>query len=505
MNARFPPMCEFSVKLGVIVHFTCDFIAGLQQVKVNEASCEVHGGSPVTGINWNSLKPASKLVLNMQIGNVLIPFTKPASPVIWVRPYQSLSIVSKGDASVAVRTSAEGFSIGSIGRYIWMALGLSLMIVPLVLGAMNLSSSVVDGDAAENPCDAFPTSEYIEFQDVGLMCLAFEENWNVDSFERAEEHFRFQSEWSGFEEYRWSQSGDVVSICNVDREVDEYYCNNVIRVQEQLNFHNLSYYSIYGGIPQDMPLWINDRPSSLSVDYQPATDAPFGTDRLVMALDDIEGLEFLETRTYGPMTTQQTGYSVPIERGLIEMMFPYVLPVIIGLSIFSFSGARVTVLEFNPRASNIQRRLNIGTPLSQYDWKNVDFQKFTLDEHSFTVTHHSGGDEHTPSTTSYTHHSGLNLSCAHEGGSHVLFFFENKNNNARMDLINDLFKALGVENPLHASGASFVQKEQQPSQTVVHTPPVSQAPVDQSNATLSPDSDAAEVEVQESSSFWDNV
>lgn len=443
--------------------------------------------------------------MNMQIGNVLIPFTKPSSPVIWVRPYQSLSIRSKPDGSVVIRTSAEGFSIGSIGRYVWIALGLSLMIVPLVLGAMNVFSSVVDGDAVENPCDFSPTSEYIEFDDIGIMCLEFQENWSVDSFERAEEHFRYQSEWAGFEEYRWSQSGDVVTICIVDRQFDEYYCNNVIRVQEALTYHNLSYYSIYGGISQDMPLWVNDRPSSLSVDYQPSTDAPFGTDRLVMAWDDVKGWEFMETRTYGPMTTQQTGYSVPIERGLIEMMFPYVLPVIIGLSIFSFSSARVTVLEFNQRASNIQRRLNIGTPLSKYDWKNVDFQNFRLDEHSFTVTHHSGGDEHTPSTTSYTHHSGLNLSCAHEDGSHVLFFFEDKNNDVRMEVINDFFKALGVENPLHASEASIIQAEQPSSETVIQPPLVSQVPVDQNQAILPSVPDAAEVGTQESSGFWDNV
>lgn len=51
MNARFPPMCEFSVKLGVLVHFTRDSIAGLQQVKVNETRCEFHGRSLGTGID----------------------------------------------------------------------------------------------------------------------------------------------------------------------------------------------------------------------------------------------------------------------------------------------------------------------------------------------------------------------------------------------------------------------------------------------------------------------
>lgn len=53
MNARFPPICEFSVKLGVLVHFKRDFIAGLQQVKVNEMRCEVHGRSLGTGIGIN--------------------------------------------------------------------------------------------------------------------------------------------------------------------------------------------------------------------------------------------------------------------------------------------------------------------------------------------------------------------------------------------------------------------------------------------------------------------
>ena len=441
----------------------------------------------------------------MQIGNFYIPFTKPSSPVIWVRPYHTLSVSSRDDGTVVVRTAARRFSTTSIGRYLFIAAGLSLIVVPLILGAMNVFSSVVDGDASENPCDLFSTSEYIEFDDVGIMCLVVTENWNVESFERAEEHFRYQSEWAGFEEYRWTQSGDVVTLCIVDREFDQYYCDNVIRAQDRLAHQNLSYYSVYGGISQDMPSWVNDRPSTLSVDYQSSTDAPFGTDRLLMAWDDEKGWESLETRTYGSRTNELTSYSAPIERGLIEIMFPYVLPMLIGLSIFFFSGARVTVLEFNPRASNIQRRLNIGTPLSKYDWTGVDFQNLTLAEHSFTVTHHHSGDEHTASSTSYSHHTGLNLSCTHEGGSHVLFFFENKNNNVRMEVLDDLFKALGVENPLHASEASINQTEQPSSEAMSHPPFVSQAPVDQSKAPLPSEPDAAEVGAQEGSGFWDDV
>lgn len=445
----------------------------------------------------------------MQIGNFSIPFTKPSSPVIWVRPYHALSIESQDDGTVRVRTSSDGFSIGSIGRYAGIAFGLSLMVIPLIIGAYNVFALTMESDDTENPCDLFSTSEYIEFDDAGIMCLDYRDKLDVSSFESAEGHFRFQSEWSGFEEYRWAQYGHVVTLCFVDSNYDEYSCENLIRAPETLPDQNLSYYSGYDGITQDMPPWVNDRPSSVSVEYQSSSDAPFGTDRLLVAWDDRPGCCYLDMRTYGVTSFEITGYATPFERGILEILFPYVAPMLVGVLIFSFSGARVTLLEFDQRQSKIQRRFNIGTPLSRYDWANVDFQNFSLEEHSFTVTHHEAGDEHTASRTTYTHHSGLNLSCAYEGGTHVLFFIENKSKKVRLDLIEDLFKSLDLESPLHSSDTPLAQPSEISAQSMVRPPLVSEASIDSSNAASSPDVDedarSPKASAQDTSDFWDNV
>jgi len=410
---------------------------------------------------------------------------------------------------VRVRTSSDGFSIGLIGRYAGIAFGLSLIVIPLILGAYNVSALAMESDGTEDPCELFSTSENIEFDDLGIMCLDYREKLDVSSFERAEGHFRFQSEWSGFEEYRWAQYGNVVTLCFVDSSYDEYSCENLIRAPETLPNQNLSYYSGYDGITQDMPSWVNDRPSSVSVEYQPSSDAPFGTDRLLVAWDDQPGWGYLDMRTYGATSFEMAGYTTPFERGILEIMFPYVAPMLVGVLVFSFSGARVPLLDFDQRQSKIQRRFNIGTPLSRYDWTNVDFQNFSLAEHSFTLTHHEAGDEHTSSSTTYTHHSGLNLSCAYEGGTHVLLFIENKGQEARLDLIENLFKALDLESPLHPSDTLLVQPGDTSGQSMVRPPLVSKASMDPSNSASSPEVEAdarsPKASVQDASGFWDNV
>ena len=470
-------------------------------------------GEVIVVIAGNRLKPPRWFSRIMQIGGFLIPFTKPASPVVWVRPYQGLTFDSK-DGKVIVKTSSEGTSIESIFRILKIAAGVLLLVIPLILGSQVLATTL-SSDASDDPCNFFGSGEYIEFEDVEIMCFENKDVWSLDSFETADDHFRYRTEWGGFEEYRWSQSGNVVTLCQVDSTYDEYYCNNMIRGQPSSLNANLSYYSSYDGITNDMPSWVSDRPSSVSVDYQSSTTAPFGTDRLMQAWDDAPGWEVLEVHEYKVNSMDTTIYSAPIERGMIEILIPYMLPMAAGVFILLSSGIRVLLLEFDQQQSKIQRRLNIGSPLSRYDWNNVDFQNFALDEHSFTVTHHHSGDEHTSSSTSYSHHSGLNLTCSYEGGTHVLFFIEDKNNRTRLDLIENLFKALGLESPLEQQSTFNSVASQASSMNEIRPPLVSQMPADSSEEMPSMDRPEANEEMpldgpetsekQPPSGFWDQV
>ena len=439
----------------------------------------------------------------MQVGGFLIPFTKPASPVMWVRPYQDLSFESNG-GKVTIKPSNDRSSIESIGRIFKILLGFSLIVVPLFLASENVLVMALDSDQEKEPCNFFDSGEYIEFDDVGILCLGYNERHSAKSFEIADEHFRFESDWGGSEEYRWAQAGDVVTLCFVDSAYDEYYCENRIRVQDSLPNQNFSYYSIYGEMTREMPSWVNDRPSSVAVEYQSSMVGPFGDDRLIMSLNDETGWEELEVRSYNADIFEMSHYYPEMQRGLIETIFPYILPIVIGTFILLSSGFRVPLLEFDQQQSKIQRRLTFSTSLSRYDWNNVDFQKFTLHEHSFTVTHHHSGDEHTSSSTSYSHHSGLNLTCTYEEGTHVLFFIEDKDSRTRTDLIERLFDAIGVEPPLNPSSSQIPSAVQTSSPIEIQPPLDSHTQTQQKEETsLQDDLDLSREQAE--GGFWDKV
>lgn len=441
----------------------------------------------------------------------MIPFTKPASPVIWVRPYHQLSIDSSVDGKVIVKKASDGFSIETMGRFIGVAIALCLIVVPLILAGWNVLENTLNSDQETDPCSSFNGGDSIEFDDVGFLCLDYDERIPVRSFETAEGHFKFESDWGGFEEYRWAQAGDVVTLCFVDSYFDEYSCENMIRVQDSLPNQNLSYYSMYGGMTQDMPSWVNDSPSSVNVEYASSTVGPFGADRLMKSIDDGSGWDQLEVRSFNANNFEISNYYAAMERGMFESILPYMLSIIIGLVILLRSGVRIPLLEFDQQHSKIQRRLNIGTPLSKYDWTGVDFQNFILAHHSFTVTHHHSGDEHTSSSTSYTHHTGVNLSCTYDGGSHVLLFIENKEGQERRDLIDQLFKALDLEPPFQ-DGPNFTPLEPSAQQGMILPPLVTSAPSGQAEETSSLAEDTSSSEVQEEAGeaqdpggFWDQV
>ena len=434
----------------------------------------------------------------------MIPFTKPASPVIWVRPYQTLSIDALDDGKVIVKKSSDGLSIERIGRLVGVAVALCMIVLPLILAGWIVLENRLSSDEGSDPCSSFNSGEFIEFDDVGFLCFDYSERFSASSFETAEEHFRFESDWGGFEEFRWAQTGDVVTLCFVDSYYDEYLCENMIRVQDSLPNQNLSYYSIDGTMTPDMPSWVNDRPSSVAVEYESSTVGPFGDDRLMKSIDDSPGWEQLEVRSYNASSFEISNYYAEMERGMFESIFPYMLSIFIGLVILLRSGVRIPLLEFDQQHSKIQRRLNIGTPLSKYDWTGVDFQNLTLAEHSFTVTHHHSGDEHTSSSTSYSHHTGLNLSCTYDGGSHVLLFIEDKEGRERSDLIDQLFKALDLESPFRARHNS-TPPVPSAEQGVILPPLVSSTSIVEAEETPSSEVQEEASEAQGSGGFWDQA
>ncbi|MCH1461090.1 MAG: hypothetical protein L7U25_01890, partial [Candidatus Poseidonia sp.] len=412
---------------------------------------------------------------------------------------------------VIVKKASDGFSIEAMGRFLGVAVALCLIVVPPILAGWIVLENTLNSDQDADPCSSFNGGESIEFDDVGFLCLDYNERISATSFETAEEHFKFEPGWGGLEEYRWAQTGDVVTLCLVDSYYDEYFCENMIRVQDSLPNQNLSYYSMYGGMTQDMPSWVNDRPSSVDVEYASSTVGPFGADRLMKSIDDGSEWNQLEVRSYNANSFEISNYNTAIERGMFESILPYVLPIIIGMVILLRSGLRVPLLEFDQQHSKIQRRLNIGTPLSKFDWTGVDFQNFTLAEHSFTLTFHHSEDEHTSSSTSYTHHTGVNLSCTYDGGSHVLLFIENKEGQERRDLIDQLFKALDLESPFQPS-SNFTSPGLSAQQGMILPPLVTSAPGGQAEETSSPAEETSSSEVQEEAGkaqdpggFWDQV
>ena len=101
----------------------------------------------------------------------MIPFTKPASPVIWVRPYHQLSIESSGDGKVIVKKASEGFSIETMGRFLGVAVALCLIVAPLILAGWNVLENTLNSDQDTDPCSSFNGGESIEFDDVGAPTL----------------------------------------------------------------------------------------------------------------------------------------------------------------------------------------------------------------------------------------------------------------------------------------------------------------------------------------------
>ena len=439
----------------------------------------------------------------MQFGDFLIPFTKPSSPVLWIRPYQNLSIEAKGDGKITTKIAVKNPSIDLIRRSLLLALGLSFLFGSMGFAVFNVLAITGESEEDKDPCEFSSSSESIEFDDVGILCLDYQDRWSMSSFEVDEGHFRYQNEWGGFEEHRWSQTGDVVTLCDVDQEYDAYYCLNLIRVQGSSMDRNLSHYSYYDGVSQNMPSWVEEKPSSVSVNYQSSTDAPFGNDHLLLAWDDEPGWESLEVRGYGVSSKDIDHYMAPLERGIIEIVFPYMLPMLIGFCILAFTRARFTLIEFDSGQSQIQRRLNMGTPLSKFDWVNVDFQKFTLEEHNFTITHRSSSDDGTSRTT-YSHHEGLNLSCVYEGGTHVLFFIENKNNAIRKNLVDSLFSALDLESPLDGSIMPMTHSSPPPLEGQIRPPLVSSTPEEETKS-LANEADSEVDSTNETGTFWDQV
>ena len=439
----------------------------------------------------------------MQIGDFLIPFTKPSSPVLWVRPYQDLTIEAKSDGKVTTKVAVKNPSIDLIRRSLLLALGLSFLLGSMGFAVFHVLAITGESEEDKDPCEFSSSSESIEFDDVGILCLDYQDRWAMSSFEDDEGHFRYQNEWGGFEEHRWSQTGDVVTLCDVDQEFDAYYCLNLIRVQGASMDRNLSHYSYYDGVSQNMPSWVEEKPSSVSVNYQSSTDAPFGNDRLLLAWDDEPGIESLEIRSYGVTSKDIDHYMAPLERGIIEVVFPYMLPMLIGFGILAFTRTRFTIIEFDSQQSQIQRRLNFGTPLMRFDWVNVDFQKFTLEEHDFTITHRSSSEDGSSRTT-YSYHEGLNLSCVYEGGTHVLFFIENKNNTIRKDLVNSLFSALNLESPMDLSPVPMARSGPHPIDGQIRPPLVSSTPEEEKTPLVN-EADSEGDSTNETGVFWDSV
>ena len=70
----------------------------------------------------------------------------------------------------------DGLSIESIGRFLGVAVALCLIVVPLILAGWNVLENAVNSDEETDPCSSFNGGESIEFDDVGFLCLDYNDS-----------------------------------------------------------------------------------------------------------------------------------------------------------------------------------------------------------------------------------------------------------------------------------------------------------------------------------------
>ena len=96
------------------------------------------------------------------------------------------------------------------------------------------------------------------------------------------------------------------------------------------------------------------------------------------------------------------------------------------------------------------------------------------------------------------------MSCVYEGGTHVLFFIENKNNTIRKDLVDSLFSALDLESPMDGSIMPMAHSSAPPLDAQIRPPLVSSTPEEETEP-LANEADPEVDSTNETGTFWDQV
>lgn len=395
----------------------------------------------------------------MQIGNFMVPFTKPSQPTLWINDGSEveLEVLNPSTFLVKTKSSRAGFArtLTLFARTLGVLLGIGVLIAPLVFtGLQLLENSSLEGAGKACNSSLLGSSEYIEFEDGEFSCLEVDDKIGVNQFEIAEQHFKFESDYGGSDEYRWSQQGDVVTLCYVDRYYDQYFsCETYVRVAQSSFLGNISDYWFPENTPG--PEWVGDKPSTVEVDYSSSSQSPFDGDSLAVSYDPNSGQ--LMTLTYTSKSLTYGYYGNPIEKMIGDVLFPIIGSTIFGTVILFFSDGRRPYLVFDVQNTTVHRKVWYGSSLSKYTWTDVRFETLGIDKTTRTVEH--SGDENTAAHTSY--HHGFDVSVQVQN-THYVFMFLEGSQRRYSEFISAFIEAIGVSD---TSSIQFTQdsKELEPS------------------------------------------
>jgi hypothetical protein len=387
----------------------------------------------------------------MQIGNFMVPFTKPSQPTLWINGGSEveLEVLNPSTFFVKTKSSKSGIALSFtlFVRTLGVLLGIGVLIAPLVFTGLELlENSRLEG--AEKACNSslFGFSGYIEFEDGEFSCLEGDDRIGINQFEIAEQHFKFESDYGGSDEYRWSQQGDVVTLCYVDRYYDQYFsCETYVRVAQSSLLGNISDYWFPENTPG--PEWVGDKPSTVEVDYSSSSQSPFDGDTLAVSYDSNSGQ--LMTLTYTSKSLTYGYYGNLIEKTIGGVLVPFIGTTIFGTAILLFSDGRRPYLVFDVQNAMVHRKVWYGSSLSKYTWTDVRFETLGIDKTTRTV-HHSG-DENSAGFTSY--HHGFDVSVQVQN-THYVFMFLEGSQGLYSEFISAFIEAIGVSD---TSSIQFTQ------------------------------------------------
>tara|TARA_B100001093_G_scaffold45887_1_gene38996 strand:- start:2286 stop:3602 length:1317 start_codon:yes stop_codon:yes gene_type:complete len=438
----------------------------------------------------------------MQIGNFMIPFTKPSQPTLWIDGGGRIELEELTPSTLIVKSSAGSFAtITLVFRSLGVLFGVCVMLAPLGAIAVEFveNMSLDDkGITCNTSLSGLP--EYVEFENGDFSCLEnYDDSLKFDNFEVAEQHFKIEYDDGWMEEYRWSQQSDTVDICMLDRYYDAYFsCTSYVRVTSSMQFGNVSDYWYHEDSPG--PEWVNDKPSTVSVDYATPTQSLFEGDLLAVSYDPESGQ--IMTLEYTSKSLTYHYYGNPIDRTIADAIVPFLFAGIFGAVIIAIADGRRPYLVFDLQNSVIHRKVRYGSPLSKYTWVDVRFATFELEPTTREV-HHSGGED-SQSYTSY--HEGFDISFQHQNSRSVFMFLEG----SRVEFskfTESLMNAIGFEAATSTELSQEFTESNQPTVIAAERPLPTPSMANESQEIIpqSKNWDSTEKPVNQTTSFWDEV